>query len=127
MNINKNFKLLFFAFSLISVGSSGCYYDVAEELYPATMDCDTANVTFGLDINPLMQQKCLSCHSQSANQGNVNLEGYDQVKSYVDNGKLLGSMAYSSGYSPMPKGEGQLPSCTINRLKAWINSGALNN
>lgn len=123
----ENTKLYFLPVSFIFLlGFSGCYYDVSEELYPANA-CDTTQISFAGDIYPVIQQKCLSCHSQSMNQGNVNLEGYTQVKTYADNGKLVGSISYASGYSAMPQGEGQLSACTINKMKAWINNGSPEN
>ena len=121
------YMLLLFAVA-VTTASTGCYYDVAEELYPASAgDCDTTLVTFAGTINPMIQQKCLSCHSQAANQGSVNLEGYAQVKTYADNGKLLGTISYAGGFSQMPQNEGQLSACTINQVKAWITKGAMNN
>ena len=114
--------------SFILLAFSGCYYDVAEELYPAdSQSCDTTTVTFNATIQPILQAQCMVCHSAAANQGNVNLEGYAQVKTYADNGKLLGSVSFASGYSPMPQGSSQLSACSINKIRAWINKGAPNN
>jgi mono/diheme cytochrome c family protein len=106
---------------------SGCYYDVSEELYPAAESCDTSQVTYTADIQVMLQQNCLSCHAVSANQGGVILEGYAQVKTYADNGRLLGSISHASGFSAMPQGGAQLPACTINKVRAWINHGAPEN
>lgn len=123
---------IFYTFSLIGgmllLFLSGCYYDTAEELYPNdAAGCDTTNTTFTAIIQPIIQDQCLSCHSAAANQGNVNLEGYAQMKTYADNGKLLGSVSYASGYIAMPQGAPQLSGCSINKIKAWINSGSPNN
>jgi hypothetical protein len=109
------------------VSISGCYYDVAEELYPATDGCDTSNVTYTADIQVMLQQNCLSCHAQSANQGGIILEGYAQAKTFADNGRLLGSISHASGFVAMPQGGAQLPECSINKVRAWINHGAPEN
>ena len=104
----------------------GCYYDSEEDLYPNT-SCDTSAVSYSSTILPILQNQCLGCHSANANSGSVNLEGYAQVKIYVDNGKLLGSIQHGSGYSPMPKDQPKMEPCTINRVASWISAGALNN
>ncbi len=112
---------------IVSVSITGCYYDVSEELYPTADACDTSSVTYSADIQVMLQQNCLSCHAQSVNQGNVILEGYAQVKAFADNGRLLGSISHASGYAAMPQGGVQLPACTINKVRAWINHGAPEN
>lgn len=117
--------LLLAGLSLLTM--SGCYYDVVEELYPGDASCDTSQVTYTGDILPLLQAQCMVCHSAAASQGNVNLEGYTQVKTYADNGKLLGSVSHASGYVAMPQGAAQLSSCNVNKIRAWINRGAPNN
>ncbi|MDP4933751.1 MAG: hypothetical protein NWR30_03495 [Salibacteraceae bacterium] len=89
--------------------------------------CDTSNVTFSAFVNPLIGQQCLGCHNASSANGGINLQGYTNVKTYVDNGKFLGSIKHTSGYSPMPQNQAKMDDCTIAKLEAWINNGALNN
>lgn len=104
---------------------TSCYYDVEEVLYPG---CDTSNVTFSHDVQNALKTSCLSCHNaNSLIGGGINLEGYDAVKVYVDNGKLLSSIKHDGKASPMPKNGAQLSKCVINKIEAWINNGAPNN
>ena len=103
-----------------------CYYDIEEEIYPTT-ECLTDNVTYSEQVLPIISSNCYSCHSASANFGNVTLEGYDQIKIYVDNNKLLGAIKREDGFSPMPKSQPQLIECNIAKIEAWIDLGALNN
>ncbi|MEZ4984737.1 MAG: hypothetical protein R2795_06835 [Saprospiraceae bacterium] len=105
---------------------SGCYYDVEEELYP-TLDCATDNVTYSGVVASIIQQNCNACHSAAANFGNVTLEGYENLKNYVDNGRLLGAIRHVSGFSPMPQNQPPLVECTIQKIEAWIQDGAPNN
>ena len=108
---------------------NGCYYDVEEELYPksnAGSTCDTSNATY-TKVLTILQNNCYSCHKASSSLGNVNIEGYANVKSYADNGKLLGVITWASGFSPMPKGGNKLNDCDIKNIQAWINNGSLNN
>lgn len=105
---------------------TGCYYDVEEVLYP-TDDCDTTAVSYSNDVLPVLQDQCYGCHSGSVLSGNVDVEGYDNVKSLVDNGKLLGVVRHDSGFSPMPQGAPQLPDCEIAQMEAWVQDGAPDN
>ncbi len=105
---------------------SSCYYDVAEILYPANA-CNTANMSYVADINPILQRNCYVCHSAAANNGNVTLEGYDQLVPYLNSGHLLGAIKHQSGYSAMPQNAPQLGSCDIAKIEQWIIDGAQNN
>jgi hypothetical protein len=74
-----------------------------------------------------MTNYCTNCHGGNSPSAIINLEGHTNVKTYVDNGRLWGSMNHDNGYSAMPKGTGKLDACTLNKLLAWIHAGALNN
>ncbi len=91
-----------------------------------TGSCDTVNVSFSANVNPMLSTYCISCHSGSAPQGGVNLSGYANVKIYVDNGKLLGSIEHKPGFVAMPQGS-KLSDCNIGMVRNWIAEGALDN
>ncbi len=103
-----------------------CYYDVEEALYP-TLECSTTGVTYGGVVEPLISSKCYKCHDTANNNGNITLEGYANLKKYVDSGQLIGAIKHSPGFSQMPKNEGQLVDCDIQKIESWINDGALQN
>lgn len=117
-----------YSFCLLSVFLmlSSCYYDVEEELY-ITLECATDGVTYTNTVVPLLQENCLSCHSTTANFGGVTLEGYDRLITYVNNGELLGVIRHTPGFSPMPNNAPQLLECEIEKISAWVESGALEN
>lgn len=97
-----------------------------------TGNCDTTNVGFSSNIQVILQNNCLGCHSGTAPQGQVDLSTYTNVKVYADNGRLFGSVNHDSGYTQMPydgtnDGTPKLDQCKILTIKAWINQGALNN
>ena len=104
----------------------GCYYDVEEEIYP-TLECDSQDMSYINDIVGILQQDCYVCHSAVANNGNVTLEGYDQIINYVNNGRLLGAIKHESGFSAMPKNQAKLLDCEIEKIESWILDGAPNN
>ena len=110
----------------LSVAVVSCYYDNEIDLYGVD-DCDSQNVSYIGFVQPMIQQNCNVCHSTAANQGGVSLEGYTALKTYVDNGRFIGAISHSSGFSAMPQGAPQLPACTLEKIKAWIVYGALNN
>ncbi len=104
-----------------------CYYDIEEELYPVS-SCDTSVNSFALSVVPILSANCYTgCHAASVSIGGVTLEGYDNVRVVVDNGKLLKSIKHEAGASAMPKSAPKLNTCNISKIENWINSGAPNN
>lgn len=89
--------------------------------------CDTTNISFSTDIQPILNTHCVGCHSSSFAAAGINLDNYTGVKAVVDNGKLYGSITHANGYSPMPKNGNKLDSCSILKVEAWINMGSPNN
>jgi len=106
---------------------SSCFYDNEEELYPHLSICNTDSMSYSTDIVPILNDHCLGCHSASANQGGVTMEGYDAVIPYVTDNRFLKSIKHENGVSQMPKNTNKLDSCTIAKVAAWIDQGALNN
>lgn len=112
-------------FLLLSVFStSGCYYDVEEELYSDGI-CDTLSVTYTASIKPIMDSySCSGCHADAAGK---DLSTYNGVKAVVNSGRLLGSINHVSGFRPMPEApRSKMPACAINKIQAWINQGMPN-
>ena len=122
----KTIKLVLFLFVGL-MGLNACYYDSEEELYPSSGDCDLSNVTYSGTIVPILNDNCYSCHSSSFPQGSVVLDNYNDLKTHVDNGRFWGAVNHESGYSPMPQNLPQLPQCELDKIKTWIDNGALNN
>lgn len=89
--------------------------------------CDTANMTYSANVAPIISANCTGCHSGSAPSGGVTLSTYAGVKTQADNGNLVGVITHASGYPAMPQGGSKLSDCNINKIKAWIARGALNN
>lgn len=107
-------------------GITSCYYDNAEDLYPSK-PCVTDNMSLQNNIQPILERNCYVCHSAAANNGNVTLEGYNQLIQYVNSGKLLGAIRHQSGFSPMPQNASRLIDCDIAKIEKWIEDGAPNN
>ena len=112
---------------LISVVvASGCYYDSAENLYPSS-GCVTTNMSLQTDIIPILETNCYVCHSAAAHNGDVILEGYNELIKQVNNGKLLGAINHEPNFFAMPQGAPKLSTCDISKIEHWIVEGKKNN
>lgn len=119
--------VLFFTFVIAGlILFDACYYDNKEELYVYLgPSCGTTAATYSKDIAPILQTHCTICHSNADAQGGVNLEGYNKVKQYADQGALYGSANHDAGYAPMPSAGVKIPRCELEKLKLWVDGGAL--
>ncbi|NUO03164.1 MAG: hypothetical protein HUU01_21345 [Saprospiraceae bacterium] len=89
--------------------------------------CDTQNMSFATNIRPIIQNNCQGCHSGTAPSGGINLSTYNGVAAVATNGRLYGAIARQPGFVAMPFGGNQLPQCSIDKIKAWIDAGVPNN
>lgn len=119
---------------LISVATAICIISCAKENEASlkardgiTDHCDTVNMTYTTDILPILEANCYSCHGNGLSQNGVSLDTYDKVKEQAENGNLLHVIMHAPGYPPMPQDAPKLSDCTINKIKDWVDRGALNN
>src|SRR5829696_1994528 len=120
------FASIAFVMILLSCSKSN-EADLASETPGGGNSCDTANMKFATDIKPILQSNCYSCHSNAnfAVSG-VKLEDFNDVKARADNGDLIGVITHASGYPAMPQGGAKLSSCVINKIRSWVDHGAVN-
>ena len=85
--------------------------------------CVPEEASFLANILPTMELYCIGCHKTGNLQGNVNLETYDLIKKYADNGQLLGTINHQPGHNPMPPSGFKIPDCRITQLQNWIDGG----
>ena len=105
-----------------------CYYDHEGILYPGSENCTpSATPSFSVDVLPVLEARCNSCHSGSFPSAGIRLDAYVPVQAYVSDGSLIGSIRHSSGFSPMPKSASKMSSCEIEKIQNWINDGAPDN
>ena len=93
------------------------------------------NVSFKLDIQPIFNQECVSCHNPSevapdlregyAYESLMNLPAGSIVKGDADGSELM-QMLNGGGDNPMPRGATMAPA-KIALIAQWIKEGALNN
>ncbi len=95
--------------------------------------CDTTGtIEFSGQVWPVIQADCVGCHNSTLASGNVNLDGYDGIKTYADlqiNGTpvLVGTIRKLSGFVPMPPNESRVSDCNARQIELWIEQGKLNN
>lgn len=89
--------------------------------------CDTTNITYSGFVAPLLTTYCVGCHSGGAPSGNIVLNSHAGVQAVALNGRLIGAITWANGFQQMPRGSGKLSDCNIQKIKAWISNGALNN
>lgn len=103
----------------------GCYNNKEELLYPGStfpVNCSTFSAKFAADVFPIMTAKCAipGCHDATASGGAI-FQNYTQISGKKDR-------IYQRAIieKTMPK-TGFLTSDEFNKLKCWIENGALNN
>ena len=105
---------------LMAVGA-GCAYTKKDIVQiPCTIP---ATVSYSLDIIPVLQNNCYSCHSASDNSSGILLDNYNSLRYYAENGYLYGTISHTSGYRPMPDDGGKISDCNIALIKKWIDTG----
>lgn len=90
-------------------------------------ECDPTKFTFAAVIQPIINKHCKGCHNSNVTNGNVNLDNYQNILTYANNGKLLGTVSHATGFVPMPYNSNKLSDCVITQIRSWIESGSLNN
>jgi hypothetical protein len=116
---------VFGAVVLFAVFAESCTYKKEGRLVTR---CDTSNaVTYKLTVEPVLRSNCLGCHNNVESNGNVSLEGYNNVKQVAISGKLVGVISHSQGFKPMPIGGNKLDECTISGINRWVKAGTPNN
>lgn len=88
--------------------------------------CDSTQYSYLAIIKPMLDNNCVGCHKPGSLGGNIDLSTYTVTETQALNGKLVGSVSHTVGYSPMPQG-GKLSDCEITQIKMWVEEGALNN
>ena len=121
----KKISIVFTIIVAVVLLLNSCYRDSEEGLYRfAPASCDTTNVTYSAVIIPILSANCLSCHTGAGASGGVQLDTYAGIKIVADNGTLVNSVTYVSKGMPS---SGKMDNCSVNKIVAWVNRGALNN
>ena len=89
--------------------------------------CDTSAYTYSGTVSVIMQDHCTGCHSGQYPSAGIDLSTYKGVRRVALDGRLMGTITWSPGYSPMPKNGNKLDNCSITQIGKWVDAGAPNN
>lgn len=123
-----NFKLFFvltFAFCAASILS--CTKESEEDILQDFIYCADSNVSYANNIQPILNQDCVPCHSGSNPPAGYLLTNYTDVNDLATSGLLMDVINHASGVKPMPDGKPKLNACKIATIQKWIDEGMLNN
>lgn len=120
--LQKQFFLLMLTF-LVSLNS--CYRDKEELLYPGSttaVDCSSVPTTFNAEVKSIFTSKCAinGCHDATASGGLI-FQSYQQIHNNLERINIRALVQKT-----MPP-TGALPPAEINKIKCWIDAGALEN
>jgi hypothetical protein len=105
-----------------------CTNDNKEDLISEEpTNCFEADLSYQVDINPILSANCASsgCHDGPNAIGGLDLNTFASSSQIANNGDLIGRIEGTTG-NIMPQ-SGPLGSCEIEKIKAWVADGALNN
>jgi hypothetical protein len=123
----KSILSLALAFSVIVMGSTGCYYDVDDELNPkdTTSVCDTTAMNYQKISAVFQQGTCLNCHTGASASGNLDLSTYAGTSLYLSSSSstLIDRITVGNTGTIMPPSGTKLNDCNVSKISAWINAG----
>ena len=97
----------------------------AKDVECSTIICDTSNVTYTTQIQPIVQNYCQGCHATttaSTSGGGIILDNYAAVKTNALSGHLLCSVQWTGTCYQMPKGTAKLGNCEIRKFAIWTGN-----
>lgn len=113
----KNYFLLFFICTLIATSCSKTELDKpADDPDPPSED----KAVYDPTIAAIFNTNCVNCHGGNTTNVGVTLTNYDEVKLFVNNGRVLKAMTRAS--NPMPP-SGRLSDDIVNLIKKWKDDG----
>jgi hypothetical protein len=82
--------------------------------------------SYSLDIRPILDANCIRCHNENNPPKGYNLKLYADVSRAAQNNLLFNVVNHTAGFSKMPAGADKLVQCDIDKIRKWIENGALN-
>lgn len=89
--------------------------------------CDTSNVTYAGAIRPIIEQRCLNCHSGASPDGDLDFSTWQDLNSAAGDGRLESAITHTGSAASMPPSGPMLSQCRIDQFMLWIQDGAPNN
>ena len=83
-----------------------------------------AAVDFARDVQPILAQRCISCHGERAHMGNLRLDSKNAAEHVLTSGLLIKKVSGQEKTTMPPVGAPLTPE-QIATLKTWIDGGAV--
>jgi len=120
----KKISLLVVAGTFAALQFPACSYENADDITGIVV-CDTVAMSYANDIVPILQSQCYSCHDAvNVSTSGYQFDSYAFLLDYVNAGSLVERI--NDPVSPMPT-TGLMDECSIAKIEAWVNQGALDN
>lgn len=103
------------------VWMQACYYDNETDLYGVPTPCDTLNLSYTGEIKGILTNNCQGCHNNASPSGNLNLES--DASRTANIAKIIDRISRPAGDPLVMPTSGPMPSCNIQKIKAWQNQG----
>ena len=113
LKIRKEFLIL-----LIAAFFTSCLTNVEEATIEEEMPDACADITFAVNIKPIIDANCIQCHGSGGNS--PNLTSYSFINASA------ASVKDAVASRRMPQG-GSLSQDEIDAIVCWVENGALNN
>lgn len=104
------------AITLVAIVNTHCTKAIIEEGPGNNNTADT--VTYSADIQTVMFNNCLTCHSGASPAAGLDLTTYENVKNSAQSGPLIGRI--NDPAAPMPT-SGLMPESTRQLIDQWAN------
>lgn len=118
-------KTVSFLIFLILFLFASCTFNNEDDYFKGYI-CDTLNLNYD-QVSSIFQENCVACHNKDFNNRGIILDNYDGVVAAEDSGRLYKAVNHLPGNGiriiPMPYQLNKLPSCSLSKINAWINSG----
>lgn len=110
-------------------------FTVAQEADVANDASAENKVTYDDDVQPLLNRRCSSCHSNDRTEGDLNVTSYSALMAGGSSGGVIEPGSADDSYlfrlvnhddSPkMPPSDDKIPDKEIELLRRWIDGGSL--
>ena len=98
----------------------------AEENSCPELICDTLEVTFALDIEPMVQTFCAACHTGIMPVGSIQIGNYDEIVDVASESVFIDIIDGEFDFT-MPQNTDGLTDCQVRMFEIWIEDGMPNN
>lgn len=112
---------------------AGCTHQPQMAIQPAAPVCDSMQISYAKDIQPIFGRHCYECHATAVSTtGGLDLQDTSSLKKYLLKGfrgdGIYGSLLYNcmlhSRYSQHMPPTYIVDTCSLRKIHHWLSAGA---